>query len=291
MPIYNGNNRLSDIYSGNTSIGKVYVGNTLVFQKSGEDPPPPPPPEVRMDNAYGYLYNWYVIAQSTASVPRYINPQGWNIPTLTDFNNLKNYLDNTFPTDEIGKHMKSQRVVPASHPRWKYSSANPIENTTNFGAVPGGFRISHNGTFGFLEERSRIWANNSLSALNAAIVELIYTSDRFDTTTINGYPLSYNKGTGCSIILYQSLSLEEALAIPDFTILENWYTGNDGKQYNCVKIFNKIYTENLRETKYRGGSSITYGTSNLEWADGSSAKIPLRCAYNNDEFLATGNIN
>lgn len=287
MPIYNGNNRLSDIYSGNTSIGKVYVGNTLVFQKSGEDPPPPPPPEVRMDTAYGYLYNWYVIREQYMPTPRYIAATGWVVPTSTDYGDMINYIDGIF-TGNMTNQIRSSRMFPAAHPRWLYGNENTIPvDGSKFGATPAGFRLRTNGTFAFISEQSRIWTGNMIgntSNADASAMILSYANSAIEFFS------TLNRGDGNTIRLMEDriLSLEEMLAIPDFTILENYYTGNDGKQYNCVKIFNRIYTENLRETKYRDGSSIIYGTSNVEWTDGSSARVPLRCAYNNDESLATG---
>ena len=287
MPIYKGNNRLSDIYSGNTSIGKVYAGNTLVFQKSGEDPPPPPPPEVRMDTAYGYLYNWYVIREQYMPTPRYIAASGWVIPTATDYVNLFNYVNNNYPGG-VSNKIRSSRMFPADHPRWMYGNENTIPtDDSKFGATPAGTRSRTTGSFGFISEQNYLWAGNMVGNINysdATVIRLSYLSSNIDIFHIN-------RGQGCTIRAMETLSLEEASAIPDFTILENWYTGNDGKQYNCVKIFDKVYTENLRETEYRDGSSIVYGTTNLEWTDGSSARISLRCAYNNDESLATGNIN
>jgi hypothetical protein len=195
-----------------------------------------------------------------------------------------NYIDGIL-TGNMTNQIRSSRMFPADHPRWLYGNENTIPvDESRFGATPAGWRGRVTGEFAFISEQNYIWAGNMIGNTSYSGATAMYLN--YANSDINF--LEINRGQGNTIRLMDTLSLEDASAIPDFTILENYYTGNDGKQYNCVKIFDKVYTENLRETQYRDGSSILYGTSNVEWTDGSSARVPLRCAYNNDESLATG---
>jgi uncharacterized protein (TIGR02145 family) len=62
------------------------------------------------------------------------------------------------------------------------------------------------------------------------------------------------------------------------------YTGNDGKTYASVKIGDQVWlSENLMETKYSDGSTISVVTDNSTWAGLSTG---ARCAYSNDGSIA-----
>jgi hypothetical protein len=54
----------------------------------------------------------------------------------------------------------------------------------------------------------------------------------------------------------------------DGTIYTDAYTGNDGTKYDAVKIGSQVWiNENLKETKYADGTTITLATQESEWSD------------------------
>ena len=79
-------------------------------------------------NVYGYLYNWYAVAD-----PRNISPLGWHVPTDEEWQELVDYLD-----QDPGSKLAGQPDL------W---GDDILENNAAFGesgfsALPGGYRNS-----------------------------------------------------------------------------------------------------------------------------------------------------
>jgi len=85
---------------------------------------------------YGKLYNWYAVVD-----PRGLAPEGWRIPTVRDFEVLKEYIG--------GSWIDADALI--------YSEWYPTTNTTGFRAMLGGFRL-WNGEFGMMGEKVDFWA-------------------------------------------------------------------------------------------------------------------------------------
>lgn len=79
---------------------------------------------------YGTLYNWYAVDDS-----RSLCPDGWHIPSLTEWNSLTTYLGGI---DVSGGKMKSNSDL------WD-SPNTDATNISNFSGLPGGYLSS--GTF------------------------------------------------------------------------------------------------------------------------------------------------
>lgn len=79
----------------------------------------------------GLLYNWY-----TAIDPRNVCPTGWEVPTVYDFTDLRNYLEDLYP-------MQSG-IVTKSTTGWTFPTTNiPVgngNNLTGFNLYPSGWR-------------------------------------------------------------------------------------------------------------------------------------------------------
>jgi len=101
--------------------------------------------DAEMVAAYGKLYNWYAVDDS-----RGLCPEGWHVPTDTEWTTLVNNLGGRYVA---GGKMKSTLTEPNQHPRW--SSPNPdVTNESGFSALPGGSRDSNGyylgvGSFGY----------------------------------------------------------------------------------------------------------------------------------------------
>lgn len=138
---------------------------------------------------YGKLYNWYAIND-----PRGLAPQGWHIPSETDWNKLVRCIDTTANTitgnPQSSTAGGSMKEVGLSH--W----ANPNLGATNisgFTGLPGDYR-SYDGSFSNTIRIGAWWSSTQSSATNAWNRGLGYY-----TTWINrGSP---NKANGASVRL------------------------------------------------------------------------------------------
>ena len=98
---------------------------------------------------YGKLYNWYAVND-----PRGLAPQGWHVPTETEWTSLINYLGGA---SVAGGKMKSTDITLWGPP-------NIGTNSSGFSALPGGLRdVGGNfwggGDGGF----STMWSSTSLT--------------------------------------------------------------------------------------------------------------------------------
>lgn len=103
--------------------------------------------EEEMLENYGILYNWFAPTDE-----RGLCPAGWRLPDDDDWNNLFNYMKNTYPhinDDNIANALKSKRQVNTplgggcathQHPRWDEDNEAGNFGTDEFGfsALPGG---------------------------------------------------------------------------------------------------------------------------------------------------------
>jgi uncharacterized protein (TIGR02145 family) len=120
---------------------------------------------------YGYLYNWYAakgIATPGSIIYKNICPDGWHIPTNTQWRTLKNYLS---PND--GDKLKSTENY------WTPNTGN--DNTSSFAARPGGARFSSNGQFFRKNTAAHFWSSILLSTVftgqSGAFTYTLFTND------------------------------------------------------------------------------------------------------------------
>jgi uncharacterized protein (TIGR02145 family) len=73
---------------------------------------------------YGFLYSWYTVVD-----PRGLCPTGWHVPSVSDFNNLSNYLGGNLISGEKLKSTGNQYWLPL----------NQSTNESGFSGLPGGF--------------------------------------------------------------------------------------------------------------------------------------------------------
>ncbi len=94
---------------------------------------------------FGRLYNWYAVSDN-----RNIAPEGWRVPSYSDWQILINYLNG----DSIagGKLKKTDTLYWAS----PNTSAT---NETGFTALPGGYRYLYNYSFMDMGYIGRWWSS------------------------------------------------------------------------------------------------------------------------------------
>jgi len=105
--------------------------------------------------AYGLLYNWYVVSDD-----RNICPEGWHVPSEDDWKKLEKYLQ---INHLHGGSLKGTRTEPDDHPRWGYPNADAT-NETGFSAYPGGIR-QMNGDFRLQGENAFFWTSTISTGL------------------------------------------------------------------------------------------------------------------------------
>jgi len=106
---------------------------------------------------YGNLYNWYAVRDK-----RNIAPDGWHVPTDSEWQELVDYLGGD---TQAGEKMKSIGMDDNSDDPWD----EPNEGATNesgFSALPGGYRSS-NGIFDGEGSSSYFWFSTETSSSTA----------------------------------------------------------------------------------------------------------------------------
>ncbi|TVQ87846.1 MAG: hypothetical protein EA393_09975 [Bacteroidetes bacterium] len=127
-------------------------------------------------SAYGKLYNWYAVDD-----PRYLCPDGWDMPRDTDWTQLVDYVVNQgFPNEfniqnGAGNALKSCRQVgspmggacnTSEHPRWEFTFTSHGFDEFGFSALPGSFRNS-GGSFSSIGGASYWWSATQSGCTNA----------------------------------------------------------------------------------------------------------------------------
>ena len=92
---------------------------------------------------FGYLYNWYAVNDS-----RKLCPDGWHVPTDSEWNKLVISIDSgadTTSTSSVqsttaGTVMKSEETNTSVGIGLGWNPGSPGTNTSGFSALPGGFR-------------------------------------------------------------------------------------------------------------------------------------------------------
>jgi uncharacterized protein (TIGR02145 family) len=120
---------------------------------------------------FGYLYNWYAVNE------RKLCPDGWHVPTDSDWNKLVISLhsgttvvdtSSTSSTQSTtaGTVMKSQVTNTSSGSGLGWNPGSPGTNTSVFTALPGGYRIG-SGSFLDIRTTAFFWSADAFDGLRA----------------------------------------------------------------------------------------------------------------------------
>jgi len=92
---------------------------------------------------YGKLYNWYTIADS-----RNICPNGWHVPSDSEWNSLIGYLDSTYNPIATGSQSATAggKMKTIGTQYWQNPNIG-ASNESGFSGLPGGMRDFSNGSF------------------------------------------------------------------------------------------------------------------------------------------------
>ena len=116
---------------------------------------------------YGKLYNWY-----TCTDARGLCPAGWHVPSHSEWNILRNYLDPLFDPSVVGSFsmaaggkMKTVGSIELGTGLW-YEPNTGATNISGFSGVPGGFRYFL-GVYNIIGETGVWWSSTENGLTNA----------------------------------------------------------------------------------------------------------------------------
>ena len=117
------------------------------------------------------------------------------------------------------------------------------------------------------------WTTNEFDADNSSLVALGYATAKLVIDQFPSEKYGLSKNTGSSIRLRRKITtLSEGET--------STYIGNDKQIYHTICIGGiEWLAENLKETKYRTGTTINNVTDGETWA---TLRTGAMCAYNND---------
>jgi len=101
-------------------------------------------------DTYGILYNWHAVDDS-----RGICPEGWHVPSRTEFDTLSTYLG--------GDSIAGSKLKEAGTVHWDFPNSGGT-NESGFTALPAGSRLYSNGSYYYLGTRSHFWSSESIGS-------------------------------------------------------------------------------------------------------------------------------
>lgn len=198
---------------------------------------------------HGYLYNYYTAVDTR----KITSSDTWRVPTRTEIIALATNSN----------AIKSRFFRPTS------SSISVNQNSYKFTIKGSGDRTSYTGSFQDIDAVFQMMTL-TLSSTNYYIGQCSKSSNLSTSSTLA-------KAAGTSIRLVRDATVEEQTQ-SDGTYMSK-YVGNDGYEYNTVKIGILVWTtENLVETIYRNSDAIPEVTDNTSW---KNLLTGARCSYNN----------
>ncbi|TSA29402.1 MAG: hypothetical protein D4R67_02035 [Bacteroidetes bacterium] len=130
---------------------------------------------------YGHLYNWYA-----ASGLEGICPEGWHVPTDTEWQELIDFLGGDATA---GGKLKATGTLEDGNGLWSKPN-DKATNESGFSAIPGGYRNT-NGSFSQLSYNARFWSSSE-NLTNAWYRDLSYKYgdvERNSGTKTDGYSI------------------------------------------------------------------------------------------------------
>ena len=102
---------------------------------------------------YGCLYNWYAVKDS-----RNLAPEGWHVPADWEWQILVDFLE--------GGSNAGRKLKEAGTAHWD-SLNNRATDESGFTALPGGYRLGHDGLFSGINSLAYFWSATEYSSENA----------------------------------------------------------------------------------------------------------------------------
>ena len=122
---------------------------------------------------YGRLYTWNAaMAGETTPGARGISPEGWHIPTIAEWQELRTYLGGA---EVAGGKMKTTGTIEEGTGLW-VSPNTAATNESGFSGLPGGL-VSYSGDHQALGYYGFWWSSNQTTTTAAASMNLLYYAE------------------------------------------------------------------------------------------------------------------
>ncbi len=220
-------------------------------------------------SSYGKLYNWYAVND-----PRVLAPEGWHIPSDTEWTELSTFL---------GGRMGSSSKIKFSK---GWADGGNGSNETGFAAVPGGTRSVE--LFSFAGKYGYWWSSTEFDSYSAWNRYLGYNTNDIGRSTGwkqfgNSVRCVKDEGeTNISKSIKPLPENENSSSKKDLEkneVIEIKETNN----WPITKIGDKIWmSQNLDVSIFQNGDPIPEAKTNEEWQKAGKLKQPAWCYYNND---------
>lgn len=219
-------------------------------------------PEVTDNTAWAALTTGarcsYNNDESNAFTTTNIAPAGWRVPTMSDFQALRDYLGGTAAA--------GGKVKETGYVYWNIPNTGAT-NESGFSARGAGARYENGYFEEALKTSTSFWTSTEANATYARMVYLTHNSSNYVASDFGGS----DKKRGYSIRLIKNDSTwSPGDAIND----------NDGNVYGTIKIGDQVWlTSNWKCTSYADGTPIPNVTDNTEW---TLLSTPAWCIYDNN---------
>jgi len=135
-------------------------------------------------SSFGRLYNWFAVSDN-----RNIAPNGWHVPTASEWITLITYLGEGDFANGLGIAGGKMKETGISH----WNSPNyEADNSTGFTALPGGYRSYDNGKFWLIGSHGYWWSTTEYETSFAILYVLFYYNKEI-------YRNIYSKNDGISV--------------------------------------------------------------------------------------------
>ena len=119
------------------------------------------------DNLFGKLYNWYVV-DSLSNGGRNVCPEGWKVPSVSDWNILTDFLTNNYyghegSGNDIASSMASKSLWTSNAVSGTVGNDTGRNNLSGFSAVPSG-RRAQDGDFEQILNHTEFWSSEENSS-------------------------------------------------------------------------------------------------------------------------------
>jgi len=214
---------------------------------------------------YGKLYNWYAVND-----PRGLAPEGWHVPSDSEWINLENYLG--------GSAIAGGKLKETGTTNW-LSPNTGSTNLSGFTFIPGGTRMT-NGQFVNVKLYGYSWSNTQSSITNAWIRTLFYINaeiskgsskktDAFSTRCLKNTPITYLWSTGATT---PSITVSPTVTTKYYcTVSDGVNTCKDSVTVTVSTITTNLITADT--IKVCGTSttiSATTGLASYAWSNGAN---------------------
>jgi uncharacterized protein (TIGR02145 family) len=178
-------------------------------------------------NTYGRLYNGYAVFDV-----RNIAPDGWHVPTYSDWTTLLDYLG--------GASVAGNKLRETGNVHWDAFNGGDgnkyATNISGFTALPGGFRIPGE-TFEYMTDFGFWWSSSESSANNADYLYMTISSVSLE---------SYGKAIGGSVRCIKDspvTKINDIINSEKFQIFPNpatdkFFIDISGEQVSKIQIYN-----------------------------------------------------